>query len=313
VPAKIVFAGPGPGSVGFVTSSGDKLINAQIGRWDTPYPNPDTGERAPGLEPSGASTFVIDVDVNDGGLATFRYVLQTYDAGIWDWLDIYMETPDGRVPIVSHLGKPGEDYGDFWESPSSIVSQSLDRWRNKRVRFVFSVMQDGWGDQTVSQLLDFSLKTCSVPPLTPLTDPVAISFEHGNNVDTADLNATTSAGLDCMRSAVAQLGGTMRVTSAFRPVSYQAHLREVWDTWTRLVDIDDPECHELKIEVEREFARHGLLPSQRPGLLSPHSDGNAFDANINNLPPRNTVDTVAAGCNMRRPWPARDPVHYQPL
>jgi hypothetical protein len=315
VPAKIVFAGPAPNSVGYVTSSGDTQVNAQVGRWDTAYPNPSTGEYAPGLEPSGTSSFVIDVDVNDGGLATFRYVLQTYDAGIWDWFDIYMETPDGRISIASRLGKPGNAYGDYWESPTIPISQSLNKWRNQRVRFVFSVMQDGWGDQTVGKVINFALNTCATPPLTAITDPVAQNFENGNNVDTAHLNAATSAGLGCMQGAVGQLGGSMTVSSAFRPVSYQGHLREVWDTWDALRNNTDPECQELKTQVRNEFTRHGLLLSQRPAAPNPnapHSLGNAFDATITRLPANNTVDTVAASCTMRRPWPVNDPVHYQP-
>ena len=44
VPAQIVTAAPASGSVGFVTIAGSTLLNAQIGRWDTPYPYPDTGQ-----------------------------------------------------------------------------------------------------------------------------------------------------------------------------------------------------------------------------------------------------------------------------
>jgi hypothetical protein len=91
---------------------------------------------APGLQPTGYSSFAIDIDVNDGGLVTFRYLMQTYDAGRWDWYDILLETPTGTIPIVQRLGKPGNDYGSYWISPSIAISQSLNRWRNQRVRFV---------------------------------------------------------------------------------------------------------------------------------------------------------------------------------
>ena len=145
VDATIVSAGEVPGSVGYVTYSGTDVIDAQIGRWDTPYPYPNTGEYAPGLQPTGYSIFAINVDVNDGGLASFRYRMQTYDAGTWDWYDIYMETPTGNVPIIQRLGKPGTQYGTYWRSPLVATSQTLDAWRDQRVRFVFRVMQDGWG------------------------------------------------------------------------------------------------------------------------------------------------------------------------
>jgi hypothetical protein len=315
VPARIVSVGPTADSVGYVSSSGTDLIDAEIGRWDTPYPYPDTGQYAPGLEPSGFSGLAIDIDVNDGGLVTVRYQLMTYDAGIWDWFDIFLETPTGTIPIITHLGKPASAYGAFWESPSIAISQSLNQWRNQRVRFVFRVAQDGWGDQSVGMVRNFSVATCHVAPLSPITDPVAQQFEAGNNVDTTDLNAATQTGLDCMQQRVAALGGSLTVNSAYRPVSYQAHLREVWDAWDALKNDQSPECQELKNIVQQEFQRHQLLLSQRPGAPNPnsaHSTGNAIDANISSLPSGETVDTVADYCSMQRPWPETDPVHFQP-
>jgi hypothetical protein len=315
VPAQIVYSGPGPDSVGYVTSTGTGNINAQIGRWDTPYPYPNTGEYAPGLQPTGYSTFVIDVDVNDGGLVSFRYMMQTYDAGRWDWYDILLETPTGTISIVQNLGKPGNNYGTYWKSANVAISQSLDKWRNQRVRFVFRIMQDGWGDQTQGQVINFAVRTCDVPPLTPVTDPTAGSFENGNTIDTANLTQNTSAGLDCMRQRVSQLGGMFSLSSAYRPVAYQEHLREVWDTWMAIRNKSESECELLKADVMHEFQRHGLLVTQRPAAgnpNAPHSRGLAFDSTIRNLTTGNTVDTVAAACNMYRPWPGNDPVHYQP-
>lgn len=313
--AAIASAGEVPGSVGYVTHSGTDVINAQVGRWDTPYPYPDTGEYAPGLQPTGYSTFAIDVDVNDGGLASFRYRMQTYDAGIWDWFDIFMETPTGTVPIIQHLGKPGSQYGTYWRSPTVTTSQALDAWRNQRVRFVFRVMQDGWGDQTVGELFGFSLNTCDVPPLTPLTDPAAIEFENGNRIDTQNLTAATQAGLACMQNRVAALGGAMTLSSAYRPVAYQDHLREVWDTWDAVRNRQEAECRVVRDETQAEFQNHGLLLTQRPAAgspNSPHARGIAIDATLTGLPVGETRDTVAAFCGMYRPWSGNDPVHYQP-
>lgn len=313
--AKIVYVGPASGSVGFVTSSGLNDINAQIGRWDTPYPYPSKGEYAPGLQPTGYSSLVIDVDVNDGGIASFRYMMQTYDAGIWDWYEILMETPDGTIPIVERLGKPGNTYGTFWASPTIAISQSLNKWRNKRVRFIFRVMQDGWGDQSQGQLIGFAVRTCDVAPLTQITDPASQNFENGNTIDTANLTPAAAMGLSCMRQAVSQYRGNFRVNSAYRPVAYQSHLREVWDTWMAIRNKTSTECDELRLAVQREFQQHQLLVSQRPAAgdpNAPHSRGIAFDATITNLPAEHTLDSIAVGCNMHRPWPGNDPVHYQP-
>lgn len=314
-PATISYAGPTSGSIGYVSWDGTTTINAQIGRWDTPYPNADSGAYAPDLEPRGFSEFAIDINVNDGGLVSFRYNFETYDAGKWDWYDIYLDTPTGTIPIIEKLGKPGSDYGTYWQSPSIAISQSLDKWRNQNVRFRFRVAQDGWGDQSVGRVINFSIATCDVAPLTPITDASAQAFENGNNIDTANLNAATTAGLSCMQQSTTSLGGTFTLNSAYRPVAYQAHLREVWDTWNAIHNRTEAECQALKSKVQEEFDRHGLLPSQQPAAPNPnapHSTGNAFDARITNLPSEQTVDMIASDCEMHRPWPVNDPVHYQP-
>ena len=316
VDASIVSAGEAPGSVGYVTHSGTDTIDAQVGRWDTPYPYPDTGEYAPGLQPTGYSIFAIDVDDNDGGLASFRYRMQTYDAGIYDWYDIFMETPTGTIPIIQRLGKPGSQYGTYWRSPMITTSQALDAWRGQRVRFVFRVMQDGWGDQTVGELFGFSLSTCDVPPLTPITDPAALAFENGNRIDIQNLTQAAQTGLTCMQNRVATLGGALLLSSAYRPVAYQDHLRQVWDTWDAVRNRQEPECQAVYDEAQAEFQGHGLLLTQRPAAgnpNAPHAQGIAIDANLNGLPAGETPDTVAAFCSMHRPWPNNDFVHYQPL
>ena len=145
-PNPAIITSTSPGGVGYTVFSNDANgINAQIGRWDTPYPGGLNGARAPGLEPTGASTFSIGVDVNDGGRATFGYTLKTWDGGIWDWYDISLITPTGTTSLLSHLGKPGNDYGTYFYSPQVPLSVSLNQWKNQHVTFVFSVQQDGWG------------------------------------------------------------------------------------------------------------------------------------------------------------------------
>ena len=306
-PAQIVAVTPG--GIGYVTtSSGPNGVSADIGRWDTPYPNPDTGEYAPGLEPYGASTLRIDIDVRDGGLVSFSYQFLTYDAGIWDWLDIQMITPTGTQNLVNRLGKPGSSYGTYWQSAAIVLSRDLNQWRNQRVSFLFSVQQDGWGDQSAARITNFAVRTCQVPPLTTITDPDALRFEGGATVDESGLNAGMTAALACLRQAASAAGGGINVTSAYRPPAYQAHLREVWDRWNDLRNRRDPECASLRTEVQTEFNRHQLLLTQRPAAASAHTRGEAFDANWN-LPAGVNIDTLAANCNIHRPL-ANDPVHF---
>ncbi len=298
------------GGVGYVNYSNSSTgIDATIGRWDTPYPNGANGQPAPGLEPYGASILSIDVDVNDGGIASFSYKLRTWDAGIWDWYDISVVTPSGTVSIVNHLGKPGNDYGTYFESAQIPISFKLTPYLNQHITFIFSVQQDGWGDQTAGDLFGFGLRTCQVPPLTPLTDAAAINFENGNQVDTADLTANMQTALDCVTQAVAQAGGAVTVSSAYRPPAYQAHLREVWDKWRLLRDRREPECADLRTQVQGEFQRHGLLLTQRPASPNgPHTQGLAVD--MRSSLPLATFLNLANGCQLTRPLPQTDPVHF---
>jgi hypothetical protein len=306
--AKVVSAKEG--GVGFVTvSSTADGLSAQIGRWDTPYPNRGTGDVAPGLEPSGSSTLTIDIAVNDGGTVSFGYRFLTYDAGIYDWLDIAMITPDGTEYIVGNFGKPGADYGDYWESASIAITRSLDKWRGKHVTFVFSVEQDGWGDQSAARLSNFAIRACGTPALTAITDDDALSFENGNTINTEKLNAGMKTALACLQQSAAARGGSLTVTSAYRPLAYQIHLREVWDRWSDLRNSRDPDCDMLRSQVETEFKKHGLQLTQRPATTSAHTRGEAFDARWT-LPPGTLIDTISVGCDLKRPFIDKDPVHF---
>ena len=299
----------------YTTSSLDNSgkISALIGRWDTPYPNASTGARAPGLEPSGVSEFYIDLAVNDGGKVSFGYQLRTYDAGIYDWFDISLETPTGTVNLVSKLGKPGSAYGTYYKTPLITKQVDLSPWKNQNVRLIFSVVQDGWGDQSQGIMKNFSVEDCPVPALTELTDPEALDFENGQTINTRSLQPEMQTALACFQSAVNNAGGSFRLNSAYRSPLYQEHLREVWDKWNLLRNDKRTVCSERKAQVRQEFNRHGLLLTQRPGSPSgPHTQGAAIDMNINStgLSVQRVLD-LAGGCNLYRRLPAADPVHFE--
>lgn len=306
-----VITGSSPGGVGYVDYSSDANgISAHIGRWDTPYPFGNNGPRAPGLEPNGASSFYIDVDVNDGGLASFSYVYKTWDGGAYDWYDIYMETPTGTQTLVGHLGQPGYGYGTFFYSPEIALSVNLDPWKNMHVRFVFSIQQDGWGDQSQGEVVGFGVRSCTVPPITPLTDASALSFEGGQTIDTEHLSGPMQTALSCVQAATADVNGSVRLASAYRPPEYQAHLRAIWDKWNLLRDMRQPECNNLRNLVQAEFNRHGLLLTQRPASADgPHTQGLAVD--MSSTLPLNQFLTVANQCQLYRRIPVADPVHYE--
>lgn len=309
VPA--VVAGTSVGGIGYVESTPSATgISARIGRWDTPYPNGLNGRRAPGLEPRGDSIFYIDVDVNDGGLASFSYTFKTWDAGLYDWYDVYVVTDTGNITLVGHLGQPGSNYGSFFSSPEIALSFDMNQWKNQRIRFVFSTHQDGWGDQTQGEVVGFGLRSCPVPPITPLTDAVSLSFEGGQTVDTTNLTAAMQTALGCVQTAVATANGTVSVSSAYRPPAYQAHLRAIWDKWNLLRDMREAECVEIRTLVQAEFQRHGLLLTQRPASSSgPHTEGRAVDMRSSlNL---TQFLTLTNQCNLYRRLPVADPVHFE--
>ena len=163
---------------------------------------------------------------------------------------------------------------------------------------------------------------CLIEPLSELTDPDALAFEEdhetGGAVQTARLTPATAMALSRFEAIVSSLGGSVALTSAYRPPAYQAHLQEVWDKW--MLDLRDSyaaECQDLRAEVEREFLDHGLLETQRPASVSDHTRGMAFDA-IVWLPKRGkrtsrriNMDTLARRAGLFRPVAILDPVHFR--
>src|SRR6266481_1198268 len=266
-----------PGGVGFVNvTQGPNGISATIGEWGTPYPYGVNGPPLPGVEPSGPSILTIDIDVNDGGIVSFSYGLETWDGGIYDWLDINLVTPTGTIPLVSNLGQPsGNNWGSFWKSPNISLSKDLSPWKNQHVQLVFSVEQDGYGDQTQGLLDNAAISGCAISPLTnpPFNDPKAQSFEDGNTIDTNDLTSAmqkawspfpAGTGIPACPSGFAGLVGAGRLISAYRPPEYQSHFREIWDKWKppgNLQSNTDPGCASIKAAVQAEFNKHGLAAS----------------------------------------------------
>lgn len=148
---------------------------------------------------------------------------------------------------------------------------------------------------------------CPVPHLTPLTDPLAIQMEEGDEVIFDGLTTDMQQAVDCFDGAVLNTGGTLNINSAYRPPQYQQHLREVWDLYHRLIVRQDPECAGLLDQVTTEFQRHNLR--DQPARRSRHTTGTAIDANVT-LPVGQNVDTLANGCDLYRPL-SREPWHFE--
>ena len=202
-----------------------------------------------------------------------------------------------------------EPWGFFNESPVVSVSQDLSQWKNQSVSLVFTVEQDGWGDETQAIISGLALRTCGVAPLTPVaTDPATQLLESGA-IDTADLTPATQTALTCFQSAVLGAGGSFTLTSAYRTPAYQSHLREVWDKWQLLKNNTQAECQTVKSQDQQEFSYHGLGASSiRPASPSgTHTQGIAIDARVSGV----DADATAPSCQLHRPFPNTDPVHFQ--
>jgi hypothetical protein len=159
---------------------------------------------------------------------------------------------------------------------------------------------------------------CRVDALDDITDIEAWSFEAGAPVQTDGLTPQTFVALDRFQDLVSTVGGSLTLTSAYRPATYQEHLQQVWDKW--MLDLRsnyEPECETLKAQVREEFDRHELLESQRPVSISDHTRGLSFDAVVQ-LPRRAklnrrrvSLDSLARMSGIMRPAIAKDPVHFR--
>ena len=164
---------------------------------------------------------------------------------------------------------------------------------------------------------------CLVTPLASIEDPEALAFENGlagaaGTVDVEHLTSATARALARFQHVVSSKGGSITVTSAYRPVAYQQHLQAVWDKWMReLRDNREQECQQLRRQVAGEFTRHRLLETQRPVNSSDHTRGVAFDAAVklpDALRPRArrfSLDRLARLCRLLRPDVLHDPVHFR--
>ena len=142
---------------------------------------------------------------------------------------------------------------------------------------------------------------CPVEALTPyIPDPYPL--------DIGNLTPRMQTALQCLQTAIRNAGGTSSVGSAYRPLAYNQHLRDVWNKWNELLEETNPACQTLPTDVQNHFRRHNLLESQSPVLNSLHTRGEAFDL-TSSLPYAN-LDALAQGCQVYRNIPVRDRVHF---
>jgi hypothetical protein len=153
------------------------------------------------------------------------------------------------------------------------------------------------------------ISTAACTPLTPLTDPLAISMEAKRGDVT--IWEKTAPGLEqCAKKFLSLVKGG-KVTSAYRPQPYQDHLKEIHTKWCKsgLQSITDPSCSEVKSKVKSELSIHGLSCDKLVGTVSNHTAGRAID--VGGIA-HGTKDVLAAAASSCLQWfGSADVVHYE--
>ncbi len=153
------YAGPmGPYEVVVSGNVTDGAKSARIGKWTQVYTSGLHGPPLPGEEPCGYNIVYQDIeipaDVSTVELS-FDYNVQEYDTANWSWFDMRLVNPttSGILSnVVSRAGKPGYDYGTYWNGGWVSRSVDLTPWKGQSLRLWFGVHQDGWGDQIATWL-----------------------------------------------------------------------------------------------------------------------------------------------------------------
>ena len=149
---------------------------------------------------------------------------------------------------------------------------------------------------------------CSVPALTPLTDPLALQMEGGQTVIWTNTDPRLQT---CVNKFIGKVGGT--VTSAYRPQAYQTHLWEIRDRWCTqgLQSSSDPVCSALKSTISAEVTKHfgSAWGCGAVGATSLHTAGTGVDISGINQGSATVQQAAAQSCLQWKNYPG-DPYHY---
>jgi hypothetical protein len=322
------------------TSTSDGL-NATIGEWTHDPPCPPV---PPGDEPCGRSELNVEIDVNSGGYLTFSYMVKSTDTACFDWLDIFVvapgpvatPTPAGSIQRSQARTTAGSDtisivnqYGAFYpcsdgfytyceerDTPIQPGAIDLFNWQGKHVRVVFSVEQDGGGEQTAAFVSAIHTSGCSLAGITPLAGAKAKQLEL-NPLDMSLLTVPMQANVDCFWK---RLGSPSPwLTSAYRDEEYQAHLGQVYVMHSIITDEDrlpSSPCKTIADSIDAEWDRHQPFdhePAPASGShKGPHTLGLAIDV-LGSIIDSNAsdIDVLAGRCCLYRPLVKRDRVHFR--
>lgn len=150
---------------------------------------------------------------------------------------------------------------------------------------------------------------CTIPPLSEITDSLALSMEKGNSVI-----FNNPVLQKCAQKFISQVGGGAKINSAYRPEAYQKHLWEIRDRWCTkgLRANTDASCSALKTAIGGEVTKHfgsGWMCGA-VGATSRHSQNSAVDiGGISNHADASVQAKANANCLVWKNYPG-DPWHY---
>jgi hypothetical protein len=159
---------------------------------------------------------------------------------------------------------------------------------------------------------------CPVKPLKPITDPDALRIENGDNKIRSKLTPDMQQKLICLENA----GVGFKLTSAWRPQTYQDHFYEIY---TKLIEFDKLDkdkklpmvCNSLRTSIDNHAKEHGIANMLANGkrkavaITSNHRLGIAFDGKWSVSATR--LDAAAKACGVWRRIKIIDPPHFESL
>jgi len=153
-----------PGGYRAVTSAyrTEGTYSARLGKFDQPYVYGLHGQAQPGNQPAGREWMYQDVEIPAGSNKTlsFWWKMRTFDTAVWDWFDARILDPGTNqvlATIVDKGGKPGVDYGVYWENDWQTVGYDLSAFAGQIIRLRFDQRCNGWGDQTATYIDEISI------------------------------------------------------------------------------------------------------------------------------------------------------------
>ena len=164
----------------------------------------------------------------------------------------------------------------------------------------------GGGGGTGGVPLDPDPPVCPVQPVSQMSDLQALNFENQESLVINFKSALTNVINSCLAPSLQAAGGhflpSQDVSSAWRPVQYQMHLREVYEKKQALKKVSAASCADVRAGVDAEIAKHHManLHKRPAGPNGYHVQGLAFDVKtLSRSRPKSLSDMTSTGLNLQ--------------